>query len=97
VTEALDQGQVLVGMEKGLVLKQERLEVFHITGFDASDDLVVRKKLKFEVSIGEDLAVRDISHQKLNDDLKLQNLKSERFSSDLWALSLGLNQTSLSF
>jgi hypothetical protein len=52
--------------------------------------------MKFEVGVRKDLAVRDISHQKLNDDLQLQNLKSERFSAHLWSLSLGLDKASLS-
>ncbi len=83
-------------MEEGLILGQKGLEVLHVSRLYTSDNLVVREEMLLKIRIREDLSVRDISHQKLSDDLKLNDLKSEGLSSNFGALSQSLNETSLS-
>jgi hypothetical protein len=49
-----------------------------------------------EVWVRENLSIRNISHEELDNDLELQDLSAECFSSDLGTLAESLDQTSLS-
>ena len=82
-------------MEKPLVLGKKGLEVIHVTRLNACYDLIVGEELLFEIGVGKDLTIGNISHQKLNDNLKLHDLKSECLGSNFGALSLSLDQTRL--
>lgn len=74
VTKTLNQGEIFVSMEKGLILDQKGLEVLHVARLDTSNNLIVRKKLLLEVGVREDLSVGNVTHQKLSNHLKLNNL-----------------------
>ena len=94
--QTLDQGQVLICLEETLVLGQKGLEVVHVSGLDTGDDLVVGEEGLLEVWVREDLSVRDVSHEQLDDHLELQDLGAEGLGADLWTLAEGLDQTGLS-
>jgi len=96
VSQALNQGQILVCLEETLVLGKKSLEVVHISRLDTSNDLVVGEESLLEIWVGEDLSIGDISHKKFDDNLKLQDLSAEGLGTDLGTLTEGLDQTGLS-
>jgi hypothetical protein len=83
VPQSLDQGEVLVLAEDLTVCRHDLVELNHIAGLDAVDDLEVRPKRRLQELLDEDLAVRDLTHEQLDDDLQLQNFNPESLGANL--------------
>jgi hypothetical protein len=95
VLQPHDQGVVLVLLEHFLVLCEDLLERFHVSGLHAVHNLEVRRERLLQERLGKDLPVGNFSHKELNNDLQLLDLDPESFRSDFWASSERLDETSL--
>lgn len=95
VLQSHDQGVVLVGDEDLLVLGQNLLEGVHVSRFYAVDDLEVWGQRLLEEGLGEDLSVRNFTHEKLDDNLEFLDLDSEGFGADLRGFSQRLDESGL--
>lgn len=94
--ESLNESEVLVCLENGSISGEELLEFIHVSLLDTSNDVEVRRQRLFEVSLGEHLTIRNLTHQQLNQDQQLLNLDSKSLCTNLWSLSQCLNESSLS-
>jgi len=83
-------------LEDFVVSLEELPELVHISLLDTVDDLEVGRQWFLEISLVEERASRDLTHQQVDNDKKLLHLDAEADSADLRALAQGLNQASLS-
>lgn len=97
VSQTVHQGQVVISYENVLVLLHLLLEFFHVSALRSAHDGEVRSKRDLVFLLVENLAVRDISHQKFDEDEEFLSLDTEAKSSNFGTLSLGLDQVSLRF
>jgi len=97
VSQTVDQSQVVVSHEYILVLLSLLLEFFHVSALGSAHDSKVGSKRDLVFFLVENLAVRDISHQKLDEDEELLSLDTEAKGSNFRTLTLSLDQVSLGF
>ena len=69
MSQSLDESKVLLCLEKSLIFLQKCLESVHISRLHAGDDLIIGQESLLEVGVREHLSIRDITHQKLDNDL----------------------------
>ena len=92
-----NEAVVLVLTENLFIFDYDFFESFHVTWFNAIDNLEVWWKWFLEISLRENLSVWNFSHQELDNNLKLLNLDSESFGSNFWTFSKSLNKSCLGF
>jgi len=95
VFQAVNETQVFVSLEDGLVLGQKTAEFLHVTGLDAAHNLEVRVQQSLELILSKDLSVGDFTHQKIHENKELVGLCSEGGCTNFRALAKSLNQTRL--
>ena len=95
VAQSQDQSESLVLLERLLVLAQDLLEQLHVSLLHASYNGVVGSQGSFVVCLREELPVRNLTHQQLNQEQQFLNMNSESSSSNLRSLSEGLNESCL--
>ena len=96
VFETMDQGQDSINFEHVRKALHVRIEPIHVTLLHKVHDLVVGVEVLREVLLVEDLSVRNLTHEKLNDDEQLLSVDAEAHGADLWSLPQRLDQRSLS-
>ena len=67
-------------------------EFIHVSLLNRADNLEIRVQRLLEVSLGEDLAVGDLAHEQLDNQMELLHLETEAEGAVLGTLSLRLSQ-----
>ena len=97
VSKTEDKWVIFVVDENLLVFLYNLIESSHVSWFNAVDNLEIWWKWLLEERLWENLSVWNISHEQLNNYLKLLDLNSECLCSNFWTLSQGLDKSSLGF
>jgi hypothetical protein len=77
-----DQSIVLIGFKQLLVLGNDLLECLHISRLNSGDNLKIGGKSRLKLRLREGLPVRNFTHKQLSNNVKLNNLKSETYSTN---------------
>ena len=93
--EPVYQTERLISLEHLLVASHKSVESLHVTLLHEVHDLVVRVEVLGEVFLIEDLSVRNLTHEQLDDDEELLAMDAEADGADLGRLAQAVDQAGL--